>query len=72
MSLTRRQFIRNVSVTGGALTLGFQLTACSGKPLQLGSEADFQPDAFLRIEPDGAIILQIPKAEMGQGVVTGM
>jgi CO/xanthine dehydrogenase Mo-binding subunit len=72
MNLTRRQFIRNVSVAGGALTLGFQLTGCSGKPLQLGSEADFQPNAFLRIEPDGTVILQVPKAEMGQGVITGM
>ena len=72
MTLTRRQFIRNVSVAGGALTLGFQLTGCSAKPLQLGNATDFQPDAFLRIEPDGQVILQIPKAEMGQGVVTGM
>jgi len=69
---TRRQFIRNVSVAGGALALGFQLTGCSDKQLQLGTEADFEPNAFLRIDPDGTVTLQIPKAEMGQGVVTGM
>ena len=72
MKQTRRQFIRNVSLAGGGLALGFQLTGCSDKPLQLGSEADFRPNAFLRIDPDGAVTLQIPKAEMGQGVVTGM
>lgn len=72
MKQTRRQFIRNVSVAGGALTLGFQLTGCSDKPLQLGSEADFRPNAFLRIDDAGIVTLQIPKAEMGQGIVTGM
>jgi CO/xanthine dehydrogenase Mo-binding subunit len=69
---TRRQFIRNVSLAGGALTLGFQLTGCSDKPLQLGNATDFRPNAFLRIDSDGIVTLQIPKAEMGQGVVTGM
>ncbi|MEQ9464694.1 MAG: molybdopterin cofactor-binding domain-containing protein [Haliea sp.] len=72
MNLTRRQFIRNVSVAGGALTLGFQLTGCSEEPLLLGSETDFRPNAFLRIDTDGTVTLQIPKAEMGQGIVTGM
>jgi isoquinoline 1-oxidoreductase subunit beta len=69
---TRRQFIRNVSLAGGALTLGFQLSGCSDKPLQLGNAADFRPNAFLRIDSEGVVTLQIPKAEMGQGVVTGM
>lgn len=72
MKQTRRQFIRNVSIAGGALTLGFQLAGCSDKPLQLGNEGDFRPNAFLRIDPDGVVTLQIPKAEMGQGVITGM
>lgn len=72
MKQTRRQFIRNVSIAGGALTLGFQLAGCSDKPLQLGDEGDFRPNAFLRIDPDGVVTLQIPKAEMGQGVITGM
>ncbi|GAB3307914.1 xanthine dehydrogenase family protein molybdopterin-binding subunit [Haliea atlantica] len=72
MKLSRRQFIRNVSVAGGALTLGFHLTGCSDRPLVVGEPEDFRPNAFLRIDPEGAITLQIPKAEMGQGIVTGM
>lgn len=72
MKQTRRQFIRNVSIAGGALTLGFQLVGCSDKPLQLGNEGDFRPNAFLRIDNNGVVTLQIPKAEMGQGIVTGM
>lgn len=72
MKLSRRQFIRNVSLAGGGLTLGFHLTGCSDRPLVLGEPEDFRPNAFLRIDPEGQITLQIPKAEMGQGVVTGM
>ncbi|MDH5277221.1 MAG: xanthine dehydrogenase family protein molybdopterin-binding subunit [Gammaproteobacteria bacterium] len=34
-------------------------------------EAILQPNAWLQIRPDGAIILQIDKIEMGQGVTTG-
>src|SRR5690606_5580465 len=72
VKLSRRQFIRNVSLAGGGLTLGFHLTGCSDRPLVLGEPEDFRPNAFLRIDPEGQITLQIPKAEMGQGVVTGM
>lgn len=72
MSLTRRQFIRNSSVTGGALTLGFSLAACSPQPLPRVNAADFQSDSYLRITPEGVITMQIPKAEMGQGVITGL
>jgi CO/xanthine dehydrogenase Mo-binding subunit len=72
MSLSRRDFIRNASVTGGALTIGFSLSACSPQKLPKASAADFQPDSYLRITPQGEVIAQIFKAEMGQGVTTGI
>ncbi|MEH6583616.1 MAG: molybdopterin cofactor-binding domain-containing protein [Halioglobus sp.] len=72
MSLSRRQFIRNVSVAGGALTLGFNLSGCSEQPLVSVSEGSFQPSAFLSIDETGEVLVQIHKAEMGQGVVTGI
>jgi CO/xanthine dehydrogenase Mo-binding subunit len=31
----------------------------------------FNPNAWLQVRPDGAIILQVDKIEMGQGVTTG-
>ena len=72
MSLSRRAFIRNTSVAGGALTLGFSLTGCAPDKLPKVSEDDFQPDSYLRITPTGEVIVQIFKAEMGQGVTTGI
>ena len=33
--------------------------------------ATLEPNAWLQIRPDGAIIVQVDKLEMGQGVVTG-
>jgi len=37
----------------------------------LADEALLQPNAWLQIRPDGAIVLQIDKIELGQGVTTG-
>ena len=72
MNLSRRAFIKNVSVTGGALSLGFTLAGCSSDEFPKINAADFQPDAYLRITPEGTVIAQIFKAEMGQGVTTGI
>ncbi len=73
MSISRRQFLKNSSTAGGALAIGFSLTACSGSRLPpVAAPGDFQPDAYLRITTQGEIVVQIPKAEMGQGVITGM
>ncbi len=72
MTMSRRAFLRNTSVAGGALTIGFSLSACSPDKLPKASAADFQPDSYLRITPEGEVIAQIFKAEMGQGVTTGI
>ena len=68
MILSRRDFIRNLSIAGGGLTLGFTLTA-SGNSAEAQS---LEPNAFLRITPRGDVIVQIHKVEMGQGTVTGL
>ena len=72
MTMSRRQFIRNASVAGGALTIGFSLAGCSDQQLPKRNAADFQPDSYLRVTPDGEVIAQVFKAEMGQGVLTGI
>jgi len=75
--LSRRDFVRNLCLAGGGLSLGVMLGGCGrGAPVSLLSEVEaagaFQPNAFLQVLPDGRIVLQIHRAEMGQGVVTGL
>jgi hypothetical protein len=36
------------------------------------SNADFAPNAFVRIDPDGKITFIIPQVEMGQGICTAL
>jgi isoquinoline 1-oxidoreductase subunit beta len=68
MSLSRRDFIRNLSVVGGGLTLGFSITS----PAMASVAGSLEPNAFLRITEAGEVIVQIHKVEMGQGSVTGL
>lgn len=42
----------------------------SDAPLVPGAPG-FNPNAWLQVRPDGAIILQVDKIEMGQGITTG-
>lgn len=72
MSLNRRQFLRSSAVLGGGLVIGFELVGCGEKQLAASLTDSFQPSSFLEITPDGKIILQLYRAEMGQGVYTGI
>ena len=72
--IDRRGFLRLVTVAGGGLALGIALPGCGSIPeswpnAQAGT---FQPNAFLQLRPDGRIVLAVHKAEMGQGVTTGL
>ncbi len=55
---------------GGALLLGFRI------PLAVSASAPtrrvFAPNAFIRIDPQGAVTLIMPQVEMGQGVYTSI
>lgn len=72
MSLSRRRFIKTSLLASGALSLGFSLTGCGGnKPYPNRNNTDLQPNAFIQVTPNGQIILQVNKVEMGQGTLTG-
>src|SRR5690625_2927575 len=72
MKLSRRQFLRGSAVVGGRLLIGFQLTGCDATPYPDGDNEVFRPNAFVQIDRAGQIIFHLPKAEMGQGVYTGL
>ena len=70
-SIDRRNFLIGGAVIGAGLYVGirfaenrFGKTAATGNTLQ--------PNAFVRVAPDDTVTVIIGKAEMGQGVYTGL
>jgi isoquinoline 1-oxidoreductase beta subunit len=55
-----------VATTGGVLRLAFKVGGRSGQA------AGFSPNALLHIDAAGRVALQLPKIEMGQGILTGI
>src|SRR5215467_9810780 len=66
--LSRRSFVKLATST--AFVLGFHV------PLRNTSEAadrsSYASNAFIRIDPQGAVTLTIPQVEMGQGIYTSL
>lgn len=74
--IDRRSFIKATLVAGGALVFGLSLPTRSRAEERFGVEnapaADFQPNVFIRISPDGKVTVTVGQAEMGQGVLTSL
>lgn len=68
MSFTRRDFLVTSSAAGAGLVIGFYLP----RGLEADGGADFSPNAYLRIAPDGKITVVVARSEMGQGVRTSL
>ena len=68
VALSRRSFLASVGVAGGGLALGLAI------PFEPVSAADELPEitAWLRIGPDNSVVIRVARAEMGQGVHTGL
>ena len=74
--VTRRDFIRAGVTAGVGLTIAFYLPGCGpgdkmAKTAAAGGPA-FEPNAFLRIGPDGGVTVVSKHLEMGQGSYTGL
>src|SRR5712671_7139978 len=68
-ALSRRGFLRAGAAAGGGLMLSLSLPFAHHD----AEAADgFAPNAFIRIEPDGQIVLTMPYVEMGQGTYTSI
>lgn len=69
--LNRRQFLKSTAIAGGGLIIGFNLTGCGQEPFPAGISGSLQPNAFLQLTGDNRLVLQVHKADMGQGVANG-
>ena len=65
--LSRRVILAGGLLAGGGLVLGLRLPTLARAA---DAAAEFTPNAFVRIEPTGAITLIMPDAEVGQGIYT--
>jgi isoquinoline 1-oxidoreductase beta subunit len=77
INVSRRRFLRGLSLGGLVLALGHPSTARAQEPKKFG--ADGMPNgwvdtplAFVSIADDGTVTIVCHRAEMGQGVRTGM
>jgi len=69
--LTRRTMLKATAAVGGGLFLSVSISRLNAA-LAAEPNADFAPNAFVRIEPDGKITFTIPQVEMGQGIYTAL
>lgn len=70
VSTPRRRFLQVSALAGGGLLLSHVL-AQSTRPPQAGKGA-FTPSPFIKIRPDGVVILVAKIPELGQGVKTAL
>ena len=66
--IDRRDFVRLGAVAGTGLLLGFRI------PERFDGEqaAALEPNAFLRIDPNGDVTIWLARSDMGQGVRTAL
>lgn len=67
-SLDRRAFLQLTGLTATGLVLGFDALGS----IAHAESVSFQPNGFLRIDPEGGVTLWSTMAEMGQGVNTAL
>lgn len=74
--LSRRRFLLAGAVTTGGLLVGCSAPAPQerlGKPTDLPVQGDqVALNAWVKISPDGTVTVAVPRAEMGQGVMTSL
>jgi isoquinoline 1-oxidoreductase beta subunit len=68
---SRRNFLIAGAVVGAGLYVGIRLANDRGGGRGQGG-ATFAPNAFLRVAPDDTVTVVVGKAEMGQGIYTGL
>jgi CO/xanthine dehydrogenase Mo-binding subunit len=69
ITLDRRGFVKVGALAGAGLVIGIRLPARGEE----GTVAvPLQPNAFLRVDPDGSVTIWLGRSDMGQGVRTSL
>jgi isoquinoline 1-oxidoreductase subunit beta len=71
-NVSRRGFLKATGVGAAGLVLGFALPEWEKLEAQFNSIPVVNPSAYLRIGTDDSVTFIAPKAEMGQGSLTGL
>jgi len=71
-TVSRRFFLKSGALAGGGLLVGFHVMGKQAEGLQLADEADWAPNAFVRIDSNGLVTIMAPNPEVGQGVKTSL
>ena len=69
--LTRRTMLKATAAVGGGLFLSVSISRLNAA-LAAEPNADFAPNAFIRIDQGSKVTFTIPQVEMGQGVYTAL
>lgn len=67
---SRRRFLKVLGSASGALIVGMQLPARADAPDELLGDAPLQLNPYVRIEPDGSVVIGARDPEVGQGIRT--
>ena len=70
-TFTRRAMVKAAVVAGGGFMLGVSIPRLA-PAFAAETNADFAPNAFIRIDQDGKVTFTIPQVEMGQGIYTAL
>jgi isoquinoline 1-oxidoreductase subunit beta len=70
--LDRRSFLKAGAATGGGLALTIAMPPVLRPSWAAEMSAGFAPNAFIRIDREGAVTLVMPMVEMGQGTYTSL
>jgi isoquinoline 1-oxidoreductase beta subunit len=68
---SRRGFLQAGAAAGGGLMLSLRLPPAPGEA-DAAEANGFAPNAFVRIERDGQVVMTMPSVEMGQGTYTSI
>jgi isoquinoline 1-oxidoreductase subunit beta len=67
-ALSRRKFLRAGATASGGLILSLNLSFAKGEA-EAADVSGFAPNAFIRVEGDGQIVLTMPYVEMARAPI---